>query len=50
MPLIVQKFEWAFDVVDADPARPILHHAACEALLESVEADDEVRDRLLLAR
>ena len=29
---------------------PVLHHAAGEALLEGVEADDEVRDRLLLAR
>ena len=50
LPLVVQIFERPFDIVDADPRRPLLHDAAGEALLEGVEADDEVGDRLRLAR
>src|SRR4030095_4504017 len=41
-PFIVKIFERAFDIVDADPLRPLFHDAAGEALLEGVEADAEI--------
>src|SRR5205085_10389765 len=50
LPFIVQIFERTFDIIDADLRRPLLHDPAGETLLERVEADDEVGDRLLLAR
>ena len=49
-PFVVEIFERAFDVIDADLRRPLLHHPAGEALLERVEADDQVGDRFGLAR
>jgi hypothetical protein len=49
-PLVVEIFEWALDIIDANAAGPLLHHPAREPLLEGVEADDEVGDRLFLAR
>src|SRR3954453_5126688 len=50
LPLIVEIFEWAFDIIHADASGTLLHDPAGESLLERIEADDEVGDRLRLAR
>src|SRR4029079_2127636 len=47
LPLVVQIFERSLDIIDADLVRPLLHDAAGEPFLERVEADHEVRDRLM---
>src|SRR5881396_157186 len=49
-PFVVQIFERPFDIVDQDSRRPLFLYAAGEALLERIEADDQVGDRLSLTR
>ena len=49
-PFIVQIFERALDVIDLDSVGRVLGHLAGEALLECIEANDEVGNHLRLAR
>ena len=48
LPFILEIFEWALDIVDANMTGAFLGHAAGEPLLEGIEADNEVRDQFML--
>jgi hypothetical protein len=47
LPLVVKIFERPLDIIDTDASRPLLVHFGSKPLLEGVEADHEVGDRLL---